>query len=136
VTGELLESSRSRSPVKPICEKVTELAEKSVDQLNDEFLNATMAATAGERVKLGGQVGSETDKAEDELFGAIEVMGQLVGWKQQDPDKASDSAGEERGIESVEICTGSADHGIHVEESCFEIADHGVHVESSTEVAD
>jgi hypothetical protein len=36
--------------MKPICEKVTEMAENSVYQLNDEFFNATMAGTEGERV--------------------------------------------------------------------------------------
>jgi hypothetical protein len=97
VTGESPESSRSRSSMKPICEKVTDLAEKSAAQLNDEVIKAAMAAIGGESAKSGGQAGCETDKAEDvmtKLIGIIEDMGQLVGRKQQDLDNANDSAGE------------------------------------------
>ncbi|KAE8125036.1 hypothetical protein FH972_019873 [Carpinus fangiana] len=107
VTGESPKSSRSRSPVKPICEKVTDLAEKSAAQLNNEVIKAAMAAIGGESAKAGGQAGCETDKAEDGITKLIGV------------------------IEDME----SADQGVHVER-CSETADHGVHVESYTETAD
>jgi hypothetical protein len=92
--------------VKPICEKVTDLAEKSAAQLNDEVMKAAMAAIGGESAKSGGQAGCETDKAEDgitELISVIEDMGQLMGRKQQGPDNAGNSAGEEMGTENVKL---------------------------------
>ena len=118
----------------PICEKVTNQADKSDAQLNDGFIEVTREATGGESAKLCMKAGCATDKAEDVFFGAIEDMGKEVGRKQQDPNKAGESAGEERGTDNVEFCTESANQGSHVE-ICSEIADHGIHVKSSTEFA-